>query len=97
MDPGEAVYDQHVLYLGFNVTQLLVSGTNHIGALLGNSKWGYLDIYANRTKLGDQSGDSTRAFRMVMIVKTQDGSTINFVSKPTGWYMRHGPIVYDHL
>jgi hypothetical protein len=25
------------------------TGINAIGALLGNSKWGYLDIYTNRT------------------------------------------------
>lgn len=39
LDPGEAVYDQKVLFVGFNVTQLLRSGTNAIGARLGNSKW----------------------------------------------------------
>ena len=94
LDPGQSVYDERVLYVGHNVTQVLkpgatvgvrwwmggcfnarsacsssgsprstrsthsgvsdhcagwVAGVNAIGALLGNSKWGYLDIYANRT------------------------------------------------
>jgi alpha-L-rhamnosidase len=42
MDPGEAVYDQRVLFIGFNVTKLLRQGSqsNTISALLGNSKWG---------------------------------------------------------
>lgn len=52
--------------MAFNVTTLLLSGKiNAVGAMIGNSKWGYLDIYANRSLLGDQSGDSTRAFAMM--------------------------------
>ena len=40
LDPGEAVYDQKVLFVGFNVTKLLrPSATNAIGARIGNSKW----------------------------------------------------------
>jgi len=48
LDPGEAVYDEKVLFVSFNVTGLLHSGVNAVGARLGNSKWGYLDIYSNR-------------------------------------------------
>merc|ERR1719201_1825069 len=57
LDAGEAVYDQKTLYLGFDVTGNVKAGaSNAIGARLGNGKWGYLDIYVNRSKLGDQSG-----------------------------------------
>jgi len=101
MDPGEAVYDQKALYVGFNVTQMLrytaADRPNAIGALLGNSKWGYLDIYTNRTALGDQSGDSSRAFRLLLIIHFADGSAQVFTSTAAGWSYRHGPIVYDHL
>jgi alpha-L-rhamnosidase len=54
-DPGEAVYDQKILFVSFDVSSALkAGGSNAIGARLGNSKWGYLDIYSNRTKHGDQ-------------------------------------------
>jgi alpha-L-rhamnosidase len=101
MDPGEAVYDQRVLFVGFNVTQLLRQGStpassNTISALLGNSKWGYLDIYSNRTALHDQSGDSTRAFIMVLMVTLADGTEIK-LGTSKDWAATHGPIVYDHL
>lgn len=98
LDPGEAVYDQKVMFLSFNVTQLLRPGQNAVGARLGNSKFGYLDIYTNRTALGDQSGDASRAFRLVLVATLSDGSEHILASTADGsWHMRHGPIVYDHL
>jgi alpha-L-rhamnosidase len=86
-----------VLFLSFNVTSLLRPGANAVGARLGNSKFGYLDIYTNRTALGDQSGDSSRAFLLVLVATLSDGSEHTLVSTPGGWRSRHGPIVYDHL
>ena len=97
LDPGEAVYDQKVLFLSFNLTSLLRAGHNAVGARLGNSKFGYLDIYTNRTALGDQSGDASRAFRLVLVATLSDGSEHSLVSSADGWHSRHGPIVYDHL
>lgn len=100
-DPGEAVYDQSYLYVGFNVTDLLLGGQPlKIGARLGNGKFGYLDMFANRTAAGDQSGDSTRAFKLLITTLTADGQRDTFVSSAgagSPWKMRHGPIVYDHL
>eukprot|EP00937_MAST-01D_sp_MAST-1D-sp2_P006075 g6075.t1 len=83
MDAGEAVYDQKTLFVGFNVTAMLRAGaTNAVGARLGNGKWGYLDIYVNRTALGDQSGDSSRAFRLLLRVTLADGSQMTLTSQP---------------
>jgi len=97
MDPGQSVYDEKVLYVGFDVTHLLVPASeNAIGALVGNGKWGYLDMYANRTRAADQSGDGTRAFAMLLTVELDDGARLNLTSGPD-WVVRHGPIVYDHL
>ena len=80
MDPGESVFDVKTLFVTYNITEALVSKSNElqelqdegtvshaVGVRLGNSKWGYLDIYTNRTDAEDQSGDSTRAFRMVAV------------------------------
>jgi hypothetical protein len=38
LDPGEAVYDQAVLYATHNITSLLAAGTTSVGARIGNSK-----------------------------------------------------------
>lgn len=88
LDPGEAVYDQKVLFVSFNVTSMLRAGHNAVGARLGNSKFGYLDIYANRTKVGDQSGDATRAFRLLLDVDFEDGTSHTLVSSAAGWSVR---------
>eukprot|EP00656_Telonema_subtile_P015269 TRINITY_DN17984_c0_g1_i2.p1 TRINITY_DN17984_c0_g1~~TRINITY_DN17984_c0_g1_i2.p1 ORF type:complete len:1040 (-),score=151.32 TRINITY_DN17984_c0_g1_i2:119-3238(-) len=97
-DPGEAVFDQKVLFVTFDVTSLLNPGTsNAIGGLIGNSKFGYLDIYANRSASGDQSGDSTRAFRVLINATMSTGEVVTLGTDPSSWYYRHGPIVYDHL
>eukprot|EP00038_Savillea_parva_P007047 m.167528 g.167528 ORF g.167528 m.167528 type:complete len:1197 (+) comp12839_c0_seq1:59-3649(+) len=98
LDPGEAVYDQAVLFVSHNVTQVLQAGENSIQCKIGNSKYGYLDIYVNRTALHDQSGDSSRALMLIMQVELADGSVKELVTDTSGnWQARHGPIVYDHL
>ena len=100
MDAGQAVWDEKVLYVGFNVTQLLHSGTfNAVGARLGNSKYGYLDMFFNRSALGDQSGDSSRCFRLLLVATLADGSELTLRSDANSgdWKSRHGAIVYDHM
>ena len=98
MDPGEAVYDQKALYVGFNVTTMLkADATNAVGARVGNSKYGYLDIYTNRSAASDQSGDSTRAFLLLLVAELADGTKVSMASDAARWKSRHGPIVYDHL
>ena len=57
-------------------------------------------MYAKRTAAGDQSGDSTRAFRLIISITLADGTTSTVVTKAgaeSQWKARHGPIVYDHL
>ena len=115
MDPGEAVYDQKALYVGFNITEMLQQSrgttatataanagnvTHAIGARIGNSKWGWLDIYSNRSELGDQSGDSSRAFFLYLTAQLADGRVMTLrtsAGAQSSWMIRHGPIVYDHL
>eukprot|EP01044_Picomonas_judraskeda_P007524 COSAG03_NODE_812_length_5759_cov_19.856007_3_plen_310_part_00 len=89
-----------MLYVGFNITQRLRSGAlNAVGARLGNSKYGYLDMFVNRTALGDQSGDSSRCFRLLLVATFANGSerTLRSSAVSGEWKSRHGAIVYDHL
>ena len=89
MDPGQTVYDQRVLYLAFNVTSLLRPGHNALGALTGNSKYGWLDIWCNRTALG--GSDGCRTFIMTLLVELVNGTTLEFHTD-SHWFKRHGPI-----
>ena len=53
MDPPQTVYSKTILFSTFDVTSLLkAGGANHVGALLGNYKWGYTDqVKARATKI----------------------------------------------
>eukprot|EP00940_MAST-03C_sp_MAST-3C-sp2_P000368 g368.t1 len=98
MDPGQAVYDRKTLYVGFDLTPCLQRNSFPIiSSKIGNGKFGYLDIYANRTLAKDQSGDSTRAFILYAFAELSNGTTLHLVSDPGTWSYRHGPIVYDHM
>lgn len=96
MDPGQTATDQRVLYVSFEVTDLLRPGQNAIGARLGNGKFGYLDMYANRTLANDQSGDATRALLLLFVATLDDGSSLTLTTNASGgWMYRAGPIVCD--
>ena len=98
MDPGQSVYDQKVLYVGFDLTACLATNsTAVISAKIGNGKWGYLDIYTNRTLVNDQSGDSTRSFILYAFAELSNGTRTELVTNANEWSYRHGPIVYDHM
>ena len=97
MDPGQTPTDMRVLYVTFDVTELLRPGHNAVGALLGNGKFGYLDIYANRTREHDQSGDATRALLLSVKATLDDASTHTLLTNTSSWSARHGPIIYDHM
>ena len=73
MDPPQTVYSKTILYNTFDVGELLTAGeVNHVGALLGNYKWGYTDQWVNMTKGGGPDG--VRALLMTLRVTMADGS-----------------------
>ena len=56
MEPGQTTYDRRILYNIFDVTEHLqqapsqgLQATHVVGALLGNSKYGYMDVWCNIT------------------------------------------------
>jgi alpha-L-rhamnosidase len=97
MDPPQTVYSKTVLYSTFDIVSLLHAGqTNHIGALLGNYKFGYTDQWCNMTKGGGPNG--CRALMLKVDVIMADGSTHSVdTSNPVEWEARTGPVVWDHF
>ena len=102
MDPAFTVFDRTILFVAFDVTDLLaVQGVNVVGAELGSGQFGYLDRWCNISELGLAG---CRALRLQIVVAGSAGSVRRFVSSthgPSGgstpWVGRQGPIVYDHL
>lgn len=96
MDPPQTVYPWRVAYTSFDVQKMLKPGNNSLGAMLGNYKWGYTDLWCNMTTA--KGPDGCRALILQLVVDMDDGSTIAHTSRPDGsWHCRHGPVVWDHL
>ena len=96
LDPPQTVYPKRVNYVAFDVLPMLVPGENVVGALLGNYKWGYTDVWCNMTAAGGPDG--CRAFLLRLEVTLADGTTFEHVSgSGSDWICRQSPIIWDHL
>jgi hypothetical protein len=97
MDPPQTVYPYRVMYSTFDVLPLLKPGPNVLGAILGNYKWGYTDIWCNMTSAGGPNG--CRALQLQLVVQMADGTElVHTTNTQEGvWQCRQGPIVWDHL
>ncbi len=88
LDPATSDYRQRILYVTYDVTDLLRSGANAVGVMLGNGwycepGWEY------------QYGDSPR-LRMQLNVELADGGKTSVISG-TGWKAAGGPITRNDL
>ena len=88
LDPGTSDYSKRVLYVTYDVTDLMSAGANAVGVMLGNG-WYCEPGWKHRY------GDSPRLL-MQMNVELADGSTKSIVSE-TGWKVSPGPITRNDL
>ena len=88
LDPATSEYTERVLYVTYDVTDLLQAGTNAVGAMLGNG-WFCEPGWEHRY------GDSPR-LRLQLNVEFADGSTTS-VASGTGWKTAPGPITRNDL
>lgn len=92
LDPGWTKYDQHALYVTFDVTTQLQKGVNAIGVMLGN---GFFYIPGSRyRKLTGAFGYPQLICRLYLQYK--DGSTDNIVSD-SSWKTAAGPVTFSSI
>ncbi|SEW53940.1 Alpha-L-rhamnosidase N-terminal domain-containing protein [Chitinophaga arvensicola] len=92
LDPGWTKYDQHALYVTFDVTEQLQTGRNALGVMLGN---GFFYIPGSRyRKLTSAFGYPQLICRLHLQYK--DGSTENIVSD-SSWKTAAGPITFSSI
>ena len=80
-------------------TKTLKPGANALGALLGNYKFGYLDVWCNMTAAGEtfgQPGGACQTLKLMAVANFTDGTSIT-TGSDLSWKARNGPITYDHL
>ncbi len=88
LDPATSDYTQRVLYVTYDVTELLQAGANAVGVMLGNG-WYCEPGWEHRY------GDSPR-LRLQLNVDFADGSTAA-VASGAGWKTAPGPITRNDL
>ena len=88
LDPATSDYTQRVLYVTYDVTDLLQTGANAVGVMLGNG-WYCEPGWEHRY------GDSPR-LRLQLNVDFADGSTTS-VATGSGWQAAPGPITRNDL
>ena len=92
LDPGWTKYDQHALYVTFDVTAQLQRGSNALGVMLGN---GFFYIPGQRyRKLTGAFGYPQLICRLYL--QYRDGTAENIVSNNT-WKAAPGPVTFSSI
>lgn len=92
LTPGWTSYQKHLCYQTYEVTSLLCTGNNTLGAMVGagwyKGKMGFLHL---RNNYGRQT-----AFLMQMVVRYQDG-TQEIFGTDSSWKGVDGPVVFSEI
>ncbi len=92
LDPGWTDYEDHALYVTFDLTNLLKPGANALGIMLGN---GFLHIPKERyKKLLNSFGYPKMIGRLA--IEYRDGTTENIISDPS-WRTAPGPVTFSSI
>lgn len=87
-NPGNTAYPERVQYQTYDVTELIVEGSNAIGAFIGH---GWYDRAAGIARKHKPWGD-TLALQAKLVIQYTDGSTETIVTDETWKYYGNGPI-----
>jgi len=89
-NPGWTDYRYRIMYNSYDVTSLLSSGENALGAVLGSGWWSDLNIFTSAYV--DPYGIS-QSLLAKLVLTYEDGSTETVVSDSSWKKFDHGPIV----
>jgi alpha-L-rhamnosidase len=93
-NPGLTQYNVTHLYQTYDVTAMLKSGDNAMGAMLGEGWWSGLLSYGT---IWNHFGDR-QSLLAKLVVTYLDGSSDTIVTSPKTWkYFAGGPVVYSSL
>jgi alpha-L-rhamnosidase len=93
-NPGLTQYNKTHMYQTYDVTDMVHSGANAMGAMLGEGWWsGLLSFGSIWNHFGDRQSLLAR-----LVVRYEDGSTDVVTSHPREWkYFSNGPLRYSSL
>jgi len=92
LTPGFTSYKKHLVYQTYEITQLLRSGDNAVGAMLGAGWYkGKMSFIGRYNNYGKKS-----AFLGEMVVKYKDGS-IEYIVTDETWKGNDSPVVFAEI
>lgn len=91
LDPALTDYRKRVLYVIYDIKDVLREGRNTIGVMLGNGWYSDSSVFGIQPKFGD----SPRLL-LQMNIEFADGMTVNIKSDKT-WKVSSGPIICNNL
>ncbi len=93
-NPGLTQYNITHLYQTYDVTRMIRSGANAIGALLGEGWWsGLLSFGTSWNHFGDRQSLLAR-----LVITYKDGASDTIVTDDRAWrFYNNGPLVYGSL
>ena len=94
LDPGWTKYDKQAQYVTFDVTNLVKSGPNALGVMLGNGFYYVPAVKERYRKLKSAFGHPKLICRLAL--DYADGSHQNVVSDPT-WRTAAGPVTFSSI
>jgi alpha-L-rhamnosidase len=93
-NPGLTQYNLTHFYQSYDVTKLLISGDNALGAMLGEGWWSGLLSYGD---IWNHFGDR-QSFLATLIIVYEDGAKSIITTNNRDWkYFNLGPVVYGSL
>ncbi|MFQ9509798.1 MAG: family 78 glycoside hydrolase catalytic domain [Lachnospiraceae bacterium] len=92
LTPGWTSYQKHLLYQTYDITNLLRSGDNVAGAMLGAGWYkGVMGLTKARNNYGDQT-----AFAMQLVIRYEDDTTETITTNDR-WIGADSPIVFSEI
>ena len=97
LDPGWTAHREQALYVTYDITRLLQTGSNAVGVMLGNGWYNPLPIRLFRShNLRDYQQTGRPVVKAQMLIRYSDGTTETICTDDT-WKTKQGPVVRNNV
>ncbi len=96
LDPAITTFQKTILYSAYDVTSMLKSGNNVVGAMIGNGGWNQRKTEGRWSWGKEEEAFGNPCLIVQLMISYSDGTQESVVSDGT-WRWNHGPILYNNI
>lgn len=96
LDPAPSNYDKQAYYVNYDLTDLMVSGDNAFGIILGNGFYGQNISWKNDPESEKDLAYGPPTVKLLVKITYADGTKDDFYTDTT-WKEATGPIVFNNI